>query len=258
MTQAAITIRDLSISYDGHRVLDGISTQIPAGRFTAILGANGCGKSSLLRSMANLLRPTGGQLWLGTQGIAALRPRRLARELAMLPQSPLAPEGISVIDLVRRGRFAHQGFFPSRSQEDERIVAKSLSETGLAELADHPVARLSGGQRQRVWIAMVLAQNTPILLLDEPTSFLDLAHQIELMQLLVRLKDEGRTVIAVLHDINQAARYSDHLITLANGTIAASGAPMDIVTPALIRQVYGLEAMVAPDPVAGTPMAIAL
>jgi len=187
-----------------------------------------------------------------------MRPSELARNVAMLPQAPIAPEGITVAELVARGRFAWQSFFPRYSLKDHEAVATALSATRLEGLADKLLSELSGGQRQRAWIAMVLAQDTQIILLDEPTSFLDLSHQVELMQLLVRLRKQGKTIVAVLHDINQACRYADNLIALADGRVIAAGAPSEILSPALVEEVFGLKVMVASDPVSGTPMAVAL
>lgn len=251
-----LRVEGLSLAYESRVVLDGIDTCIPDGAFTAIIGANGCGKSSLLKSMVNLLRPTTGAVRLDGREVSTIRPRELAKEIAMLPQSPLAPEGITVAELVARGRFAWQSFFTRNNKRDDEVVANALAASQLEALAEAPVAELSGGQRQRAWIAMVLAQDTPIILLDEPTNFLDLAHQVELMELIARLRRHGKTIVAVLHDINQAGRYADHLIALAGGMIAASGAPSAVVTPRLVESVFNLKALVVPDPVVGTPMAI--
>ena len=256
--KARLRTDKLWVSYNDHTVLKGIDAAIPDGHFTAIIGANGCGKSSLLKSIINLIRPAAGSVTLDGCSITNMRPSELARNVAMLPQAPIAPEGITVAELVARGRFAWQSFFPRYSLKDHEAVATALSATRLEGLADKLLSELSGGQRQRAWIAMVLAQDTQIILLDEPTSFLDLSHQVELMQLLVRLRKQGKTIVAVLHDINQACRYADNLIALADGRVIAAGSPGEILSPALVEEAFGLKVMVASDPVSGTPMAVAL
>lgn len=244
----------LRLQYQSRLVAEDISLSIPRGAFTAIIGPNACGKSTLLRALSRLLKPHAGRVLLEGEDIAGLAPRALARKLAMLPQAPLAPEGISVGDLVGRGRYPHQSLLRQWSDADALATAAAMDATGIAHLADRPLTDLSGGQRQRAWIAMVLAQETPILLLDEPTTWLDIVHQIELLELLSKLQKDGRTVVAVLHELNLAFRYADHLIAMREGQVIAEGAPQDIVTENLILQVFGLPAMVMADPVSGRPM----
>ena len=244
----------LRLQYQSRLVAKDLSLSIPRGAFTAIIGPNACGKSTLLRALSRLLRPNAGRVLLEGEDIAGLPPRVLARKLAMLPQAPLAPEGISVGDLVGRGRYPHQSLLRQWSDADALATASAMTATGIAHLADRPLADLSGGQRQRVWIAMFLAQETPILLLDEPTTWLDIVHQIELLELLSKLQKDGRTVVAVLHELNLAFRYADHIIAMREGQVIAEGAPQDIVTENLILQVFGLPAMVIADPVSGRPM----
>jgi iron complex transport system ATP-binding protein len=230
---------------------------LPPGRITTIVGANACGKSTLLRGLARLLAPAAGRVLLDGQPISALPSKQVARTLGLLPQSPTAPEGIAVADLVGRGRYPHQGWFRSWSADDERAVTAALEATGSLELAGRRVDELSGGQRQRVWIAMALAQDTDVLLLDEPTTYLDVTHQVEVLDLLVDLnRSRGTTVVTVLHDLNLAARYSDHLVALKHGRVVAAGAPAEVVTEAVVQDVFGLRCRVVPDPVAGTPLVV--
>lgn len=247
----AITLR-----YQTRTVSENLSLAIPDGSFTAIVGPNACGKSTLLRALARLLAPDAGQVVLDGKAIHTLPSREVARRLGLLPQSPVAPDRLSVAELVARGRFPHQGFLQQWSAEDERAVRAALQATGTLALAARPVAELSGGQRQRVWVAMVLAQETGIMLLDEPTTFLDIVHQVELLELLSRLNAQGRTVVAVLHELNLAFRYASHLVAMKDGAVVAEGAPEAIVSEALMRQVFGLEALVQPDPLTGRPMVI--
>ncbi len=235
-----------------------LSVQIPDGAFVAIIGPNGCGKSTLLRALARVLSPISGEVLLDGRPIGSYRPKEVARTLGLLPQTSLAPEGIRIADLVARGRAPHQGIFAQWSRADEDAVAAALAATRLTELSGHLVDELSGGQRQRVWVAMLLAQQTPILLLDEPTTFLDIAHQYELMELLRTFHEGGKTVVAVLHDLNQAARYADHLIVMRNGDIVTTGRPAEIITTDLIAEVFDLRALVLPDPVTGTPTVVPL
>ena len=244
----------LTAHYGDAAVLRGLDVAIPDGRFTAIIGPNGSGKSSLLKSLGRLLLPSTGTVTLDGRAIATFRSIEVARLLGLLPQSALAPEGITVGDLVARGRYPHQSFLRQWSRADQAAVRAALAMTGLAELAGRAVETLSGGQRQRTWIAMVLAQETPILLLDEPTTFLDIAHQFELLDLLRSLhRQAGRTVVAVLHDLNQACRYADHIIALREGRIVAEGKPADIVTEAFMATVFDLACVIIDDPVCGTP-----
>jgi len=254
-----VTLRadNLTAGYDGADVIAGLDLEIPAGQVTAIVGANGCGKSTLLRALARLLRPRAGGVLLDGRSISELRSREVARRLGLLPQSPVAPEGLSVEDLVARGRHPHQGLFRQWSTADEAAVEEALATTGTAGLRDRPLDALSGGQRQRAWIAMALAQQTELLLLDEPTTFLDLAHQLDVLDLLDRLVAErGRTVVMVLHDLNQACRYADRLVAMREGRVCAAGPPGEVVDAAFVQDVFGLEARVVEDPVAGTPMCI--
>ncbi len=229
--------------------------QIPPGRITAIVGANGCGKSTLLRALARLMNPRSGQVILDGKALHGRPTKEVARTLGLLPQSPIAPEGIAVADLVGRGRHPHQKLLARWSQHDYDVVAQSLEATGIADLEGRPVDELSGGQRQRVWIAMALAQETDILLLDEPTTFLDVAHQVEVLDLLTDLnRDRGTTIVMVLHDMNLAARYADHMFALRSGRLVAGGSPQEVVTSELIRDVFDLDALVIPDPVSGAPI----
>ncbi len=249
--------RDLSLGYDDRLVVDGLSLTIPQGRVTVIVGANACGKSTLLRGLARLLKPRGGSALLDGHDISRLPTREVATRLGILPQQPVAPEGITVADLVGRGRHPHQRFWRQFSADDERAVEAALAATATTDLADRPVDELSGGQRQRVWIALTLAQGTPLLLLDEPTTFLDLAHQVEVLDLLADLNErEGRTVVIVLHDLNLACRYAHHMVAMRDGRIVAEGSPAEIVTAETVREVFGLAAHVITDPLAGTPLVI--
>lgn len=248
---------DLRLAYDQRLVVDGLSLAIPPGRITVIVGPNACGKSTLLRALARLLKPRGGTVHLDGQSIYRTPTREVATRLGILPQSPIAPEGLTVADLVARGRYPHQRWFQQWSGEDEAVVAAALLATATTELADRPVDELSGGQRQRAWIAMALAQGTPIMLLDEPTTFLDLAHQVEVLDLLARLNvTEGRTVVLVLHDLNHACRYAQHLVAMAGGAVVAEGPPAGVVTEELVERVFGLATRIIDDPVTGTPLVV--
>ncbi|GAA1205219.1 MSMEG_1061 family FMN-dependent PPOX-type flavoprotein [Prauserella alba] len=247
----------ISLGYGDRRVVDDLSVTIPPGRITVIVGPNACGKSTLLRGMARLLRPTSGAACLDGKSIHSLSSRDVARQLGILPQSPSAPESISVTDLVGRGRSPHQGWFGRWSDADEQAVADAMRATGTLDLADRAVDELSGGQRQRVWIAMALAQRTGVLLLDEPTTFLDLTHQVEVLDLLADLnRTEGTTIVAVLHDLNLACRYADHLVVLSEGRLIAEGMPREVVTEALVRDVFALPSRVIDDPVSATPLIV--
>lgn len=257
MTDAPLIARGLRLGYGGSTIVDDLELEVPRGTFTMIVGANGCGKSTLLRGLARLLRAQAGAVLLDGHDIQTQEARSVARRLGILPQSPLAPEGLTVRDLVARGRYPHQRLLQQWSAEDEAAVARSLAATDLEGLAGRLVDELSGGQRQRAWIAMVLAQDTELILLDEPTTFLDLAHQVEVLELLDELVQEhGRTVVAVLHDLNQACRYADRLVALVGGRLHAVGAPADVVDDAFVRDVFGLEARVIDDPVTGTPLCL--
>ena len=246
----------VTLRYDARTISTDLSLAIADGSFTVIVGANACGKSTLLRALSRLLAPSSGQVVLDGRQIADRPAKDVARRLGLLPQTAIAPDGITVADLVARGRYPHQSFLRQWSAGDARAVAAALAATGVTDLGDRLVDELSGGQRQRVWIAMVLAQETPILLLDEPTTFLDIAHQIDLLDLLAGLNAQGRKVVAVLHDLNQACRYATHLVAMKGGAIVAEGAPSRIVTPALVEEVFGLPCLVIPDPVAGTPLIV--
>lgn len=246
----------LCLGYDSDPIVEDLSVAIPRGSFTAIIGANACGKSTLLKALSRLIVPRSGRVLLEGRDLAGLGAKAVARQLAVLPQAPLAPEGIKVQELVARGRFPHQSLLRQWSQEDARSVEAAMAATAMAEFADRPLSDLSGGQRQRAWIAMVLAQNTDILLLDEPTTWLDIAHQISVLQLLAQLHREGRTVVAVLHELNLAFRHADHLIALKAGRIVAEGPPAKIVTEAMIAEVFGLAALVMADPLTGAPMIV--
>jgi ABC-type cobalamin/Fe3+-siderophores transport system ATPase subunit len=253
MTDAPLRAHELTLAYDGNVVARDLSVAIPASGFTAIVGPNACGKSTLLRALSRLLPPSAGRVVLDGRAISSYRAKEVARVLGLLPQSSLAPDGITVADLVARGRHPHQSMIRQWSPADEQAVRAAMEATGVTSLSGRLVDELSGGQRQRVWVAMVLAQETPLLLLDEPTTFLDIAHQIELMELLADLNDEGRTLVTVLHDLNQAARYGTHLIAMRDGAVVAQGAPAEIVTAELVEEVFGLACVVRPDPVTGTP-----
>ena len=248
---------EVELRYDREPVVEALSVEIAVGKITTIVGANACGKSTLLRALARLLAPARGAVLLDGRPIGKQRTRDVARRLTLLPQSPIAPDGITVSDLVSRGRYPYQSLFRQWSAEDARAVGMAMAAAGVTEIAERQLSSLSGGQRQRVWVAMALAQETPILLLDEPTTYLDLAHQIEVLDLLKELNaDAGRTVVLVLHDLNLASRYSDRLIAMAEGRIEAEGAPWEVITEEIVRRVFGLEAQIAPDPVSGTPMVI--
>jgi len=248
--------RQLSVGYGDRSVLDALDVSIHPGSFTVIIGPNACGKSTLLRALARLLSPRGGQVLLDGRDIAHTPAKELARRVGMLPQTSTAPEGIAVVDLVSRGRHPYQGLLRRWSSEDEHAVRSALADTGLTEFASRAVDELSGGQRQRVWIAMALAQQTPVLLLDEPTTYLDIAHQIEVMDLCQAMNRRGRTLVAVLHDLNQAARYATDLIAVRDGRVIAQGHPDQVVTAEVVHTVFGVRARVIEDPESGRPMVI--
>lgn len=250
---------DLRLAYGNVTVVDGLDLDVHDGRVTTIIGPNGCGKSTVLKALGRLLRPTGGHVLLDGNRIDRMPSRDVARVLGVLPQSPKAPEGLTVTDLVMRGRHPHQTWFRQWSRDDEALVADALRWTDMLDHGDRPVDALSGGQRQRAWISMALAQGTDLLLLDEPTTFLDLAHQIDVLDLVHRLHREmGRTVVMVLHDLSLAARYADVLVAMKDGRVVATGPPADVLTPELLAEVFGLRAMVVPDPATGTPLVVPL
>lgn len=248
---------NVSLGYAERTVVQDLTVSLPAGQVTMIVGANACGKSTLLRGLSRLLKPSRGSVLLDGQDIHQLPAKRLAQQLGLLPQSPTAPDGITVAELVGRGRYPHQGWFRKWSQQDDEAVADALRLTETLELAERELDELSGGQRQRVWIAMALAQQTPLLLLDEPTTYLDMAHQVEVLDLVTELnRSRGTTVAIVLHELNLAARYGDHLIAMKEGRIVAQGTPAEILDAQLVREVFGLESVILPDPVTGAPMVI--
>ncbi|MFG2595285.1 ABC transporter ATP-binding protein [Streptomyces sp. NPDC048462] len=255
---ARLRAEDLTLSYEQRTVVSSLGVEIPDRSFTVIIGPNACGKSTLLKALARMLKPRSGQVYLDGAGIATYRSREVARRLGLLPQSSTAPGGITVGDLVARGRYPHQGMLKQWSADDETAVLDAMRQTGVLDLADRPVDDLSGGQRQRVWLSMVLAQQTSILLLDEPTTFLDIAHQVEVLDLCADLHArKGHTVVAVLHDLNQACRYATHLIVMRpGGTIAAEGDPAAVMTAELVEDVFGLPCRIISDPETGTPLMI--
>jgi iron complex transport system ATP-binding protein len=255
--ERALGTQRLRLGYDGEDVIPDLDLDLAIGRMTAIIGANASGKSTLLRGLARLLRPRSGDVVLDGRPLGTWSTVDVARVMGVLPQSPSAPDGITVGDLVGRGRYPHQGWFRRWSAADDAAVTRALAATGTADLIDRPVAELSGGQRQRVWIAMVLAQETDLVLLDEPTTFLDISHQIEVLDLLVeRNREHGTTVVVVLHDLGMACRYADELIALRDGRIVAQGAPAAIVDPDLVARVFDLACEIIPDPVTGTPLVL--
>jgi ABC-type cobalamin/Fe3+-siderophores transport system ATPase subunit len=258
-SQSSISLgtKSVTLSYDQNIITQDLSIHIPEGKFSVIVGPNGCGKSTLLRAMSRLLKPQSGQVLLNGKNIHSLATRDVAKVLGLLPQSAIAPDGIKVVDLVARGRFPHQKWFQPWREQDQDAVDAAMKATSITEFAQLNVDQLSGGQRQRVWVAMALAQETPLLLLDEPTTYLDIAHQIELMDLFQDLNRlQGHTIVAVLHDLNHACRYADNLIAMKSGQVVATGTPNDIVTETLIETVFGLPCIILEDPISGTPLVI--
>ncbi len=253
---AALSARGLTVGYGGHEVVSRLDLAVPTGGFTVIIGPNGCGKSTLLRSLSRMIRPSRGSVLLDGRDLAALRAKQIARRVGTLAQAPTTPAAITVADLVARGRNPHQTLLRQWSRDDERAVAAALDEVGMTAHADRLVEELSGGQRQRAWIAMALAQETPILLLDEPTTYLDVAHQIDVLDLCSRLHEQGRTLVAVLHDLNLAGRYASHVVAMRDGAIVAQGAPDEVITVELLRTVFDLDARIIPDPETGRPLII--
>jgi iron complex transport system ATP-binding protein len=252
-----LSTKNLSLAYDGVPIIHDLNLNIPSGKITALVGANGCGKSTLLRGMARLLKPRSGKVYLDGKSILKFSTKEVAQQLGILPQGPVAPEGLTVRDLLAQGRYPYQTWLQQWSAKDEKIVQQALVITNLQELADRPLDTLSGGQRQRAWIAMALAQDTDILLLDEPTTFLDLAHQIEILDLLYELnQSQGRTIVMVLHDLNQACRYADYLVAVKQGRILAVGEPKLVMTEDTVQEVFELQCRIIPDPIVGTPMCV--
>jgi len=254
---AGLRARSVTVGYGAEPVVRDLSLTIGDGRVTTIVGPNGCGKSTLLRTMARLLKPSSGEVLLDGRSVHQIATRDVARRMALLPQTPVAPDGLLVRDLVGRGRHPHQRWFSQWSPEDESIVESALAMTDTSDLRDRPIDELSGGQRQRAWIAMTLAQDTEVLLLDEPTTYLDLAHQVEVLDLVTRLnRQRGRTVVMVLHDLNLAARYSDTIVVMKDGVVVTEGDPASVFTAALLHETFGLEAHVLPDPGTGLPIIV--
>ncbi|MDX2911270.1 MULTISPECIES: ABC transporter ATP-binding protein [Streptomyces] len=255
---ARLRVESATIGYDRRVISERLSVAIPDKSFTVIVGPNACGKSTLLRSLSRLLKPSAGQIVLDGADINSYRTKEVARRVGLLPQTSIAPDAITVADLVARGRYPHQGFIRQWTEGDEQAVLRAMHQTSVADLSGRLVDELSGGQRQRVWVAMALAQHTDITLLDEPTTFLDITHQIELMELFTDLHHLGHTLVAVLHDLNHAARYGTHLIAMKDGAVVAEGTPDEVVTVELVQEVFGLPCLVVPDPVAGSPQVVPL
>ncbi len=250
---------DLTLAYDARVISEHLDVRVPDGSFTVIVGPNACGKSTLLRALSRLLRPAHGEVVLDGRAITSVPAKEVARRLGLLPQSSIAPDGITVADLVARGRYPHQRFLRQWTHADEVATEAAMEATGVLDLADRLVDELSGGQRQRVWLALVLAQETELLLLDEPTTFLDIAHQIEVLDLCRRLhRESGRTLVAVLHDLNHAARYATHLIAMRDGEVVAEGTPSEVITAEKVAEIFGLACVVVDDPVTGTPLVVPL
>lgn len=247
----------LDLGYGERKIVRNLSVEIPTGQVSVIIGANGCGKSTLLRGLARLLTPSAGSVLLDGRSIATMPSKEVAKIMGLLPQAPTAPEGITVADLVGRGRYPHQGWFRQWTPDDDRAVAEALAATDIVDLAGRPIEEMSGGQRQRVWIAMALAQETDLLLLDEPTTYLDLTHQIDVLDLLTDLnRRRGTTIVIVMHDLNLACRYADHLIAMCDGQIVSEGKPADVITAETMDRVFGLRAQIISDPVSRTPTII--
>ncbi|RAY14784.1 Fe(3+)-dicitrate ABC transporter ATP-binding protein [Actinomadura craniellae] len=255
---ARLRVESATIGYDKRIISEHLSVAIPDESFTVIVGPNACGKSTLLRGLSRLLKPSAGQVVLDGADINSYKTKEVARRVGLLPQTSIAPDGITVADLVARGRYPHQGFIRQWTEDDEQAVLRAMHQTSVTDLSGRLVDELSGGQRQRVWVAMALAQHTGIMLLDEPTTFLDITHQIELMELFTDLHHVGHTLVAVLHDLNHAARYGTHLIAMKDGAVVAEGTPDEVVTAELVEEVFGLRCLVLPDPVAGSPQVVPL
>ena len=253
----ALTTRKLTLAYDQSLIIEGLDLAIPSGKVTVLVGPNGCGKSTLLKGLGRLIKPRSGVVYLNGQSIAHQSTKVIARQLSLLPQNPIAPEGLTVRELAAQGRYPHQSWLQQWSDADEKALEQALAITEMTNLGDRALDTLSGGQRQRAWIAMVLAQDTDILLLDEPTTFLDLAYQIEVIDLLYELNQhKGCTIVMVLHDLNQACRYADYLIAMRQGIIYGQGTPSEVMTQTTIRDVFGMDSQIVRDPVTGTPMCV--
>ena len=253
---ADLQARSVHVGYDEQRIIEGLDFEVPAHSFAVVIGPNACGKSTLLKALARLLKPSVGGVLLDGTDIFTLKTKDVAKHLGLLPQTSLAPEGIRVADLVARGRFPHQGMFDRWSEADERAVSAAMAATRVDAMSSRFVDELSGGKRQRVWVAMAHAQETPVQLLDEPTTFLDISHQYELLELFRRLRGEGRTLVAVLHDLNQAARFATHLVVMRDGEIVAQGKPGEVLTAELVKDVFSLPCRIIDDPETGTPLVI--
>lgn len=252
-----LTTSKLDIAYDDRLIVQNLNIAIPQGKITALVGSNGSGKSTILKTMARLMNPSGGNVLLDGRSIHKQSTKEVAKQLAILPQNPTAPDGLTVSELVSYGRFPYQKGFGSMSKEDRSIVQWAIEATGMNEFIDRPVDHLSGGQRQRAWIALALAQETDILFLDEPTTFLDMAHQLEVLHLLQKLNEENnRTIVMVVHDLNHASRYAHHMIAIKKGTVVGEGCPTEVMTPDILREVFNIEADIIPDPRTGVPLCL--
>lgn len=247
----------LMLAYNDRIIVEDLNLSIPKGKITALVGANGSGKSTILKAMVRILKPKDGTVYLDGQAIHKQPTKKVARQMAILPQSPEAPSGLTVRELVSYGRFPYQSGFGTLNEEDRRMIEWALEVTGMTIFADRPVDNLSGGQRQRAWIAMALAQGTELLLLDEPTTFLDMAHQLEVLKLLQKLNsEEGRTIVMVVHDLNHASRFAQHMVAIKKGTVTAEGEPAQVMTPEVLHTVFGIRADIVPDPRTGVPICI--
>lgn len=247
----------LDIAYSDRLIVENLNLSIPEGKITALVGANGSGKSTILKAMARIMRPKGGTVFLDGKSIHEQSTKDVAKQLAILPQSPIVPDGINVSELIAYGRFPHQNGFSSLTKEDQEIIRWAIQVTGMGAFVDRPVDQLSGGQRQRAWIAMALAQGTDMLFLDEPTTFLDMAHQLEVLKLLQQLNSEqNRTIVMVVHDLNHATRFAQHMVAIKQGSVVSEGAPEDVVTQEVLREVFGIVADIIPDPRTGVPLCL--
>ena len=253
----AISVKNLRVGYENNTIIEDMSLSIPKGKISIIIGANGCGKSTLLKTIARINKPTNGDIFINNKNIKKVKEKNIAKEVAFLPQGPVCPDGLTVRELVAFGRFPHQKMIGGLTSYDKEIIDWAIEETGLSEFADRGVENLSGGQRQRAWIAMTLAQETEIIMLDEPTTYLDIAYQVEILDLLTDLnRKRGTTIVMVLHDINLSARYADYIFALRKGKLVSQGSPEDIITSELINDVFGLECEVIKDPVSHSPFII--